>query len=223
MLQGNLLHPLKLSTSRVSREYQYFAEVRSEHIDSVARNTLLVLRNKRTALDENGSKVPAINWFAEVLFNPEAADKLKTFLIDHDQVLGLLGKKLSVDGKFFSYSELEPFLSEIDSSARESGNVEQEKRDSFDQNIIDLYRSVLLYRKIKTTLSPPDPNLAPDMAEQLQVAEVLYDPNKDKDLTAEYASLSVNLPRNSLLDLKISVWVVPILPKWSSSLTITQG
>ena len=38
-------------------------------------------------------KVPAINWFAEVLFNPESADKLKTFLIDHDQVLGLAWKK----------------------------------------------------------------------------------------------------------------------------------
>ena len=160
---------------------------RVKPIDSVARNTLLVLRNKRTALDEQGNKVPAINWFAEVLFNPVQADKLKTFLIDHDQVLGLLGKKLSVDGKFFSYNELEPYLSEIDSSAREAGNVEQEKRDSFDQNIIDLYRSVLLYRKIKTTLSPPDPQLSPDMAEQLQVAEVLFDPEKDESLTAEYA------------------------------------
>ena len=160
---------------------------RVKPIDSVARNTLLVLRNKRTALDEQGNKVPAINWFAELLFNPAQADKLKTFLIDHDQVLGLLGKKLSVDGKFFSYNELEPFLGEIDSSAREAGKVEQEKRDSFDQNIIDLYRSVLLYRKIKTTLSPPDPQLAPDMAEQLQVAEVLFDPEKDENLTAEYA------------------------------------
>ena len=102
-------------------------------------------------------------------------------------MLGLLGKKLSVDGKFFSYNELEPYLSEIDSSAREAGNVEQEKRDSFDQNIMDLYRSVLLYRKIKTTLSPPDPQVAPDMAEQLQVAEVLFDPEKDENLTAEYA------------------------------------
>ena len=160
---------------------------RVKPIDSVARNTLLVLRNKRTALDGDGNKVPAINWFAEVLFNPEAGDNLKTFLVDHDQVLGLLGKKLSVDGKFFSYKELEPFLSEIDSSAREAGKVEQEKRDSFDQNIIDLYRSVLLYRKLKSTLSPPDPNLAPDMAEQLQVAEVLFDPENDKDLTAEFA------------------------------------
>jgi hypothetical protein len=68
-----------------------------------------------------------------------------------------------------------------------AGNVEQEKRDSFDQNIIELYRSVLLYRKIKSTLSPPDPQLAPEMAEQLQVAEILFDPEKDKDLTAEYS------------------------------------
>ena len=159
---------------------------RVKPIDSVARNSLLVLRNKRTALDEAGNKIPAINWFAEVMFNPEAGDNLKTFLIDHDQVLGLLGKKLSVDGKFFSYKDLEPHLNEIDSTAREAGNVEQEKRDSFDQNIIELYRSVLLYRKIKSTLSPPDPQLAPEMAEQLQVAEILFDPEKDKDLTAEY-------------------------------------
>ena len=160
---------------------------RVKPIDSVARNTLLVLRNKRTALDEAGKKIPAINWFAEVLFNPDAGDRLKSFLIDHDQVLGLLGKKLSVDGKFFSYQDLEPHLSEIDSTAREAGKVEQEKRDSFDQNIIELYRSVLLYRKIKTTLSPPDPQLAPEMAKQLQVAEVLFDPENDKDLTAEFA------------------------------------
>ena len=87
----------------------------------------------------------------------------------------------------FTLNELEPFLVQFDQSARESCKLEREKQDSFDQNIIDLYRSVLLYRKIKTTLSPPDPNLAPDMAEQLQVADVLYDPSKDKDLTAEYA------------------------------------
>ena len=36
---------------------------RVKPIDSVARNTLLVLRNKRTALDSNGTKVPAIKWW----------------------------------------------------------------------------------------------------------------------------------------------------------------
>ena len=96
---------------------------RVKPIDSVARNTLLVLRNKRTALT-----VTAIKFRQSIglpkSFNPEAADNLKTFLVDHDQVLDF--GKLSVDGKFF-YKELEPFLSEIDSSAREAGNVEQEK------------------------------------------------------------------------------------------------
>ena len=50
---------------------------RVKPMDSVARNTLLVLRNKRTALDESGNKIPAIEWFAKVLFDPKEADKLK--------------------------------------------------------------------------------------------------------------------------------------------------
>ena len=86
---------------------------RVKPIDSVARNTLLVLRNKRTALDANGSEVPAVKWLAEVLFAPERADQLKTFLIDHDQVLGVIGKKLARDGKYFSYQEIEPYVEEL--------------------------------------------------------------------------------------------------------------
>ena len=54
---------------------------RVKPIDSVARNTLLVLRSKRTALDESGVKIPAIKWLADVLFKPEQADKLKTCLL----------------------------------------------------------------------------------------------------------------------------------------------
>ena len=50
---------------------------RVKPIDSVARNTLLVLRSKRTALDENGNKVPAVHWLADVLFAPEQADQIE--------------------------------------------------------------------------------------------------------------------------------------------------
>lgn len=160
---------------------------RVKPIDSVARNTLLVLRNKRTALDEDEEKVPAIEWFVRVLFSPDQADQLKTFLIDHDQVLGLIGKKLASDGKHFSYAELEPHLAEIESSAREAGQLEQEERDSFQQNAIELYRGLLLYRKLKNTLAPPSvPLESSDMLGELGVAEVFFDPDKDPDRTAEY-------------------------------------
>jgi ribonuclease HII len=40
------------------------------------------------------TEVDAVDWLAQVLFAPEKADKLKTFLIDHDQVLGLVNQKL---------------------------------------------------------------------------------------------------------------------------------
>jgi ABC-type transport system involved in cytochrome c biogenesis permease subunit len=160
---------------------------RVKPIDSVARNTLLVLRNKRTALDKDDKKVPAIDWFAQVLFEPDQADQLKTFLIDHDQVLGLIGKKLANDGKHFSYSDLVPHLSEIESNAREAGELDQENRDSFQQNVIDLYRGLLLYRKLKVTLTtPPAPSESSDMLNELGVSEMFFDPNKDPGQTAEY-------------------------------------
>lgn len=159
---------------------------RVKPLDSVARNTLLVLRNKRTALDENGSKIPAIEWLANVLFNPDRADQLKTFVIDHDQVLGLLDRKFAKDGKFYSYNELEPYLGQIDQNAREAGKIEREKQDSFDQNIIDLYRSVLLYRKLKHTLTPPSPPDDNQLLTDLSLEEFFFDERSDSSRIAEY-------------------------------------
>ena len=102
---------------------------------------------------------------------PEKADGLKTFLIDHDQVLGLLAK-LANDGKHFSYTDLEPHLAEIESSAREAGQIEREKQDSFQQNVIELYRGLLLYRKLKNTLAPPPvPAESSETLDQIGVAE----------------------------------------------------
>ena len=204
---------------------------RVKPLDSVARNILLVLRNKRTALrvlekeeleninrlkeskdslseeelitlkafrkikkvmipqegvEKTAVEVKAIDWLAQVLFAPEKADKLKTFLIDHDQVLGLLNQKLTENGKFYSYNELQPFLSNIDSSARKAGEVETELRDSFQQNIIELYRSLLIYKKLQHSLSPPTTPDRPEVLEQLGVTDLVYSAEKDRARSDEY-------------------------------------
>ena len=204
---------------------------RVKPLDSVARNILIVLRNKRTALrvlekeeleninrlkeskdslseeelitlkafrkikkvmipqegvEKTAVEVKAIDWLAQVLFAPEKADKLKTFLIDHDQVLGLLNQKLTENGKFYSYNELQPFLSNIDSSARKAGEVETELRDSFQQNIIELYRSLLIYKKLKHSLSPPTTPDRPEVLEQLGVTDLVYSAEKDRARSDEY-------------------------------------
>lgn len=204
---------------------------RVKPLDSVARNILLVLRNKRSALrvlekdeleninrleeskdslndkdltilkafskkkkvkilqegvEKTAVEVKAIDWLAQVLFAPEKADKLKTFLIDHDQVLGLLNQKLTENGKFYAYNELEPFLSNIDSSARKAGEIETELRDSFQQNIIELYRSLLIYKKLKHSLSPPTTPDRPEVLEQLGVNDLVYSPDRDRARSDEY-------------------------------------
>ena len=159
---------------------------RVKPMDSVARNTLLVLRNKRTALDENDTEVPAIQWLADVLFAPDQADKLKTFLIDHDQVLGLIGKKIAKDGKHFAYHELEPFIEEIEASAQKAGQTESEQRNYFEQNIIELYHALVLYRNLKTTLTPPPHAPTSSVHNHAELEPLFFNPDKDSNRTAEY-------------------------------------
>ena len=172
---------------------------RVKPIDSVARNTLLVLRNKRTALDSNGTKVPAIKWLADLLFTPERADAHKTFLIDHDQVLGLIGKKLASDGKYFSYLELEPFVEEIEKSAQDASKLEREERNYFHQNIIELYHGLVLYRNLKTTLAPP-PHAPPSAVhDHSLISPLFYNPETDSVRSDEYKrfrNLTTDLTNN---------------------------
>ena len=116
------------------------------------------MSNKRTAgrekADGASEKVPAVEWFTEVLLRPEEGNKLLTFLIDHDQVLGLLGIRQG-DKKRFSYTELEEHFVEIEDEAKKAGELEADQRGPFEQNVLDLYRSLQLYRKIQNTLQPP--------------------------------------------------------------------
>lgn len=159
---------------------------RVKPMDSVARNVLLVLRNKRSALDENGSEVPAIKWLAEVLFHPERADQLKSFLIDDDQVLGMIGKKLAEDGKYFSYSQIEPYVEEIEKSALQAGKIERERRNSFHQNILEVYRGLVLYRNLKVTLTPPPHAPSSSIHDLSGLEPLFYDPSTDPDRVSEY-------------------------------------
>ena len=70
-------------------------------LDSVARNTLRVI-SERTAVyipDVNSKEpdakilLPANQWFLDVAFRPELAERFPVFEVDHDEVLGLIGQQ----------------------------------------------------------------------------------------------------------------------------------
>ena len=85
--------------------------------DSVARNSLLMLRGKSTVLltdrpqEELGffekaklKKMTAMEWLLEAMTQPELADTRYIFRIDNGEVLNML--KLPVDRKFFTFNEI---------------------------------------------------------------------------------------------------------------------
>src|SRR5690606_22207734 len=84
---------------------------RVKPLDSIARNTLLILRGKQTFEDETGEKKPAIEWAARVLFHPETADDLKVFRVDNDQVQALF--RHNHDEKYYSFNQISPYLTKI--------------------------------------------------------------------------------------------------------------
>ena len=83
-----------------------------------------------------------------------------------------------------------------------AGEVETEKRNSFQQNIIELYRSLLIYKKLKHSLSPPTPAERPEVIQQMDVGDLIYDSNKDNSLSDKFfrfRELTANLSKNPSL------------------------
>jgi ABC-type transport system involved in cytochrome c biogenesis permease subunit len=125
---------------------------RVQPLDSVARNALRQLRNKQTALRDSRTRVPAIEWLLEVFNRPQRADELKSFRIDNPELLSLL--KLPENLKHFSFSEVRPSLAELERQARRVDEIPAQTRSAFEKQTMKLYSSLVLYQRLKNSLSP---------------------------------------------------------------------
>jgi ABC-type transport system involved in cytochrome c biogenesis permease subunit len=125
---------------------------RVQPLDSVARNALRQLRNKQTALRDSRTRVPAIEWLLEVFNRPQRADQLKSFRIDNPELLSLL--KLPENEKHFSFTEVRPSLAELERQARRVDEIPAPTRTAFEKQTMKLYSSLVLYQRLKNSLSP---------------------------------------------------------------------
>ena len=122
-------------------------EGRVKPFDSLARNTLLQLREKQTANLEPWKEwhqspkiIPATEWLVAVMMKPELADTWPVFRIDHPDVKGLLGlpgePNLSKkhDGKHFSWLEIQPKLADLKrEEERALAKVEASRQRPYEQ------------------------------------------------------------------------------------------
>ena len=143
------------------------ANGRIQPIDSLARNTLLQMRGKQTANLEPWKKwyqsqkiIPATEWLLAVMTHPEVADTWPVFRVDNPDLRGLMGLPVDpdlphqVDGKHFSWQQIQPKLGELAREEKRADEVADSRKSPYDQAIMRLWNAQMLYSHLKLTFGP---------------------------------------------------------------------
>jgi ABC-type transport system involved in cytochrome c biogenesis permease subunit len=153
---------------------------RVKPLDSLARNSLLMIRSKQTVPFE-GRTVGADEWLLDVMFRPTVADQQPSFVIDDPEVLGLL-RLPQTAGRYFSFATLVPHFDAIQQQATRAHPIDAKQRTRFQSAVVNLFDRIYLYYRLRNTVQlMGGPGLAgeiaarsaPDAAERQQVMNEL--------------------------------------------------
>jgi ABC-type transport system involved in cytochrome c biogenesis permease subunit len=137
---------------------------RVKPLDTVARNSLLIIHGKQELRLEGGKRLSAIQWLTDVLFNAPVADQYPVFIVQNAEVLGLFGWEQR-ERKYFSFAEFAPFLKQIDEQAAQSDKLEAVQRSAYQSAILNLRNALALYQRLRNSIQPED---AQNFAGELQ-------------------------------------------------------
>src|SRR5262249_24779813 len=138
---------------------------RVKPLDTVARNSLLIIHGKQELRLEDGKRLSAMQWLTDVLFNAPVADQYPVFVVQNSDVLGLFGWQQSYR-KYFSFAEFAPFLKQIDEQAAQSDKLEAVQRSAYQSAILNLRNGLSLYQRLKNSIQPEG---AENFAAELQL------------------------------------------------------
>ena len=138
---------------------------RIKPLDSVARNTLLVLAARQKVETLDGQTLSPIEWFLDLTMRPERADTHPVFKIEFPDDLGLEG--LAQPGKrHYSFNDLRPHFETINQQFREI-DPEPKKRDAYQRQIAELNNGLSLYHRVMHSLHPiGDPQRLDQLADE---------------------------------------------------------
>jgi ABC-type transport system involved in cytochrome c biogenesis permease subunit len=149
-----------LRSSKVDSDFdlEAFAELpvqvggRVKPLDSVARNTLLILSARQKVVTDEGVTLSPIEWFLDLTMRPERADTYPVFKIEFPDDLGLSG--LAEQGqRYYSFNELLPFSEEL-SRLHGEINPAPELRSPYEKQIADINNGLIRYHRVMHSLHP---------------------------------------------------------------------
>jgi ABC-type transport system involved in cytochrome c biogenesis permease subunit len=140
---------------------------RHQPLDSLARNSLLILRRKQTLNQEpwkgefgKPKIVPAIDWMAELMFAPEKADTRPCFRIDNADLIGLLAltagknEELRSDGKHYSWNQIAPGMVRLKAEVQRASAIKADLRTAYDKGLVNLWEALSLYQTLRASTGP---------------------------------------------------------------------
>jgi ABC-type transport system involved in cytochrome c biogenesis permease subunit len=155
---------------------------RLKPMDSLARNSLLEIREKQTlntepwkGWDEDPKIISANQWLINVMMNPTVADAWPVFRVDNTDLITLLKLPESnaaqqQDGKHYSWNQIAPSFDLINKENERVQKIESAQRSAYDQAVGKVFEKLMLYEQLKNTLQPQD---VPDWKQELADYEAL--------------------------------------------------
>lgn len=134
------------------KEINKFAQIpvlhqgRIKPIDTVARNSLLFLREKQSFKFEGHTYHPN-TWLLTVLSEPDRADLFPVFRVDHPGLKDMLF--LSEKEKTISFEALKPHLEKLLYLSQQFEAIKKDKQNAFQHDVVKLVQKINLYKKLK--------------------------------------------------------------------------
>ena len=137
-------------------------EGRVKPLDSVARDSLLVISGRRSVVVD-GQTRPAIRWLLDVITDQQPPGGYRVFRIDHPQLLALLG--LPSERQRFAYEEFAGRVDQLEMQARLADQVPAADRDVFQRSVLLLAERLMVYESLRhlESVLPLPPKRSGDM------------------------------------------------------------
>ncbi len=127
---------------------------RVKPLDTLARNTLRIVSNRETFVDEDGNRQPALRWLVDMIVRPKVGHTHKVFRIEFDQLLNLLGLEARA-GHRYAMDEFVDKLPALGKQVLRAQEKAPEELDHFEKKVLDFQRNLALVDMIVSVCSLP--------------------------------------------------------------------
>jgi ABC-type transport system involved in cytochrome c biogenesis permease subunit len=135
-------------------------------LDSLARNSLLAIREKQTvnlepwkAHLDHPKIISATEWLANLMLNSAVADDWPCFRVDNPDLISLLklpDKGAKSDGKHYSWNQIQPLMDTLQKENERVQKIEGANRTAYENAIAKLNQRLVLYAQLKNSVKPAD-------------------------------------------------------------------